>query len=104
MNNKERRTKAIPVIVSPLILSNPELFLVAVIKMISPAILYNEDAPYILFILSPILSFFPGKKHENKWNCHDCSGDKYWLKLSHINRNSHRNKIRKRIESCYKEP
>ena len=104
MNNRERKTKAIPVIVSPLILSNPKFFLITAIKMISPSIQQNEDVPYILFLISPILTFFPSKKHENKWNCHDCSGDKYWLKLTHINRNSRRNKIRKRIESCHKEP
>jgi hypothetical protein len=38
MNNRERKTKAIPVIVSPLILSNPKFFLITVIKMISLSI------------------------------------------------------------------
>ncbi|MDP9196988.1 MAG: hypothetical protein M3O24_00265 [Thermoproteota archaeon] len=50
------------------------------------------------------MTSLPCKKHENKWDGHDGSGDKYWLKLGHIHRNPGGKKVRKRIQPRDKEP
>jgi hypothetical protein len=61
MNNRERKTKAIPVIVSPLILSNPKFFSYNSYKNDSPSIVEQSSILYSVFN-KPYLGVFSRQK------------------------------------------